>query len=553
MQAQGTEEEEAAHRARRQRLADLLARHAAATSSGALLYGVILCNARAMGEFGAVSVVSGHIRGPDQHDAPARRDPLQRIQLRRRVRRRLAAGLLALVTLAAQGAGRVAVARSGHRQARGAGPARSGRSPHEHRGSTRLASASAPSPPSTTSASTCRTGSSSRCSGRRARARPRCCGSSPGLEVADAGADPVRRRGRHRRSTCASASVGFVFQHYALFRHMTVFENIAFGLRVRPRRSGRPSRRDPRHACTSCSSWCSSTGSPTAIPRSSRAASASASRWRARSPSSPGCCCSTSRSARSTPRCARSCGAGCGACTTRSHVTSVFVTHDQEEALEVADRVVVMNGGAIEQVGTPDEVYDQPARPFVYDFLGNVNLFHGRVHQGRVQIGGLEVDAPEHGDAQDSPAVAYVRPHDIEVERGRDGRPVIDVIVRAHPDGGLPRAARPRAHRQRRADRGRGEPGAVSRAEARGRAIRSTCDPAPSASSSTGARARRRVRAARWRPPPAATYWLATPRGRSRALASQLGPTPLRRSPTGSRSAHQRLTRRGVEARLGAS
>ena len=66
------------------------------------------------------------------------------------------------------------------------------------------------------------------------------------------------------------------------------------------------------------------------------------------------------------------------------HVTSVFVTHDQEEALEVADRVVVMNKGTIEQVGTPDEVYDHPATPFVYGFLGDVNLFHGRVHEGEV-------------------------------------------------------------------------------------------------------------------------------------------------------------------------
>ncbi|MDC4227294.1 MAG: ATP-binding cassette domain-containing protein [Candidatus Manganitrophus sp.] len=64
------------------------------------------------------------------------------------------------------------------------------------------------------------------------------------------------------------------------------------------------------------------------------------------------------------------------------HITSIFVTHDQEEALEVADRVVVMNEGRIEQVGTPEEVYDHPASPFVYDFLGNVNLFHGRVGEG---------------------------------------------------------------------------------------------------------------------------------------------------------------------------
>ena len=97
------------------------------------------------------------------------------------------------------------------------------------------------------------------------------------------------------------------------------------------------------------------------------------------------------------------------------HVTSVFVTHDQEEALEVADRVVVMNEGRIEQIGTPEEVYDSPATPFVYGFLGNVNLFHGRVHQGRVSIGESELDAPEWTEARDQAGIAYVRTYDVQL------------------------------------------------------------------------------------------------------------------------------------------
>ena len=75
-------------------------------------------------------------------------------------------------------------------------------------------------------------------------------------------------------------------------------------------------------------------------------------------------------------------------------ITSVFVTHDQEEALDVADRIVVMNEGCIEQMGTPEEVYENPASPFVYDFLGNVNLFHGRVHKGKLNVGSVELEAP---------------------------------------------------------------------------------------------------------------------------------------------------------------
>jgi sulfate transport system ATP-binding protein len=103
------------------------------------------------------------------------------------------------------------------------------------------------------------------------------------------------------------------------------------------------------------------------------------------------------------------------------HITSIFVTHDQEEALEVSDRVVVMNEGRIEQAGTPDEVYERPVNPFVYEFLGHVNLFHGRVHQGRAWIGDVEIAAPEFSWAEELAAVAYVRPHDIEVTRTANG------------------------------------------------------------------------------------------------------------------------------------
>jgi sulfate/thiosulfate transport system ATP-binding protein len=93
------------------------------------------------------------------------------------------------------------------------------------------------------------------------------------------------------------------------------------------------------------------------------------------------------------------------------HVTSVFVTHDQEEALEVSDRVVVMNQGRVEQDGTPEEVYDHPANPFVYQFLGNVNLFHARVHDGVA----VALPAPEYEGYRNEQGQAYVRPHEIEV------------------------------------------------------------------------------------------------------------------------------------------
>jgi sulfate transport system ATP-binding protein len=111
------------------------------------------------------------------------------------------------------------------------------------------------------------------------------------------------------------------------------------------------------------------------------------------------------------------------------HVTSVFVTHDQEEALEVADRIVVMNKGQIEQEGTPEEVYDKPATPFVFNFLGNVNLFHGRVDHGLARMGGMELTFPDHAATFDTPAVGYVRSHDIEVERATNDPTAVQARV----------------------------------------------------------------------------------------------------------------------------
>ena len=170
-------------------------------------------------------------------------------------------------------------------------------------------------------------------------------------------------------------------------------------------------------------------GPPVAVRRpaarpSSPAASASGWRWPGRSPSSPRCCCSTSRSAPSTPRSARSCASGCAACTTRCHVTTVFVTHDQEEALEVADEIVVINDGRIEQVGTPDQLYDEPANDFVMGFLGEVT-----------QLGDGPPAAARHRDRADA------RP-------GRQRR-------RRHP------AADPRRLRGAAGRRHRGRPGGL--------------------------------------------------------------------------------------------
>ena len=208
--------------------------------------------------------------------------------------------------------------------------------------------------------------------------------------------------------------VGFVFQHYALFRHMTVFDNVAFGLRVRPRRQ-RPKESEIR-------------------ARVNKLLELVQLEWLAdRYPSQ------LSGGQRQRVALARALAVepkvllldepfGALDAQVRKelrrwlrrlhdeiHVTSVFVTHDQEEALAGADRVVVLHRGNIEQIGSPEEVYDHPATPFVYQFLGHVNLFHGRVVRGKARIGELEIPAPELANVEDSAAVAYVRPHEWEV------------------------------------------------------------------------------------------------------------------------------------------
>jgi len=114
----------------------------------------------------------------------------------------------------------------------------------------------------------------------------------------------------------------------------------------------------------------------------------------------------------------------------------VFVTHDQEEAFEVADRVVVMRAGRVEQEGTPQVVFDHPANPFVMDFLGNVNVFHGRAQDGKVLLGKLEVEYPQYPHAESRDVVGYVRPHEFDINRTPNGKSeVLARVVQINPAG----------------------------------------------------------------------------------------------------------------------
>ncbi|MEY9865980.1 sulfate transport system ATP-binding protein [Peribacillus sp. B2I2] len=220
-------------------------------------------------------------------------------------------------------------------------------------------------------------------------------------------------------------NVGFVFQHYALFRNMTIFDNIAYGLKVRPRKI-RPSKKVIEQKVTELLQLVKLEGYkdryPSQLSGGQRQRVALA-RALAVEPSilllDEPFGALDAKVRKELRRWLR-----------RLHdefnVTSVFVTHDQEEAMDVADRVVIMNEGKIEQIGTPEEVYNQPQNPFVYDFLGSVNLFKGNVHQGKLVTGNVEMNAP---GSEDGLGTGYVRAHNFIIERASSEKDSIASIV----------------------------------------------------------------------------------------------------------------------------
>ncbi len=227
-----------------------------------------------------------------------------------------------------------------------------------------------------------------------------------GLEFPDSGQvlfegeDATNRSARQR-------SVGFVFQHYALFRHMNIFENVAFSLRVRNR---------PQEEVESRVAELLKLVQLEELAKRYPAQLSGGQRQRI----------ALARALAARPK-VLLLDEPFGALDAQVrkdlrrwlrklhdeiHVTSLFVTHDQEEALEVADQVVIFSPGKVEQVGTPEEVYNSPANPFVLKFLGHVNIFHGRQHAPGAP------DGPETSGADR--VKSYVRPHEIELLREAD-------------------------------------------------------------------------------------------------------------------------------------
>lgn len=255
-----------------------------------------------------------------------------------------------------------------------------------------------------------------------------------GLEVADQGSVLYQDEDVTNRSV-RDRNIGFVFQHYALFRHMSVFENIAFGLRVRKQ--------------------------PEACIRERVSALLHLIRLEGLEQRYPA---QLSGGQRQRVGLARALAAqpkvllldepfGALDAKVRQelrlwlrrlhddiHMTSIFVTHDQEEAFEVADKVVVMKDGRVEQSGSSEEVFEHPSNAFVMDFLGNVNVFHGRVHSGKAWLSGLEVAYPEYTGEEAKPATVYIRPHELDIELEPGGSSSLPATVsHIHPAGPVAR------------------------------------------------------------------------------------------------------------------
>ena len=227
--------------------------------------------------------------------------------------------------------------------------------------------------------------------------------------------------------------VGFVFQHYALFRHMTVQQNVEFGLRVRKadvdkRRTRVADLLELVHMAPFADRY------PDQLSGGQRQRVALA---RALAPQ-PSVLLLDEPFGALDAKVRQDLRRWLDELHRELGVTSLLVTHDQEEAMELANQIVVMHEGRVEQVGSPGEIYDDPATPFVAGFVGSANVLHGEVVDGHVHLGSMRIPGAAHLD-EGANAAAYVRPHDVMVNR--DGGDVTAVVERVASLGWLARVS----------------------------------------------------------------------------------------------------------------
>ena len=244
-----------------------------------------------------------------------------------------------------------------------------------------------------------------------------------GLDYADPGSGRIQFHGEDVTSVPAGKrGVGFVFQHYALFRHMSVFENIAFGLRVRSG-SARPSDAKISERVRELLKLVQLDGLekrfPTQLSGGQRQRVALARALAVE----PKVLLLDEPFGALDAKVRKELRRWLRQFHEEIHLTTVFVTHDQEEALEIADEVVIMNQAKVEQVGTPQDVYDRPSSPFVHQFLGNVNVLR--------DVPAWAATGPVHDNGRlASDGLVYVRPHDIQVAAHGPGASGVPAILR---------------------------------------------------------------------------------------------------------------------------
>ncbi|MBA3463050.1 MAG: sulfate ABC transporter ATP-binding protein [Deltaproteobacteria bacterium] len=236
------------------------------------------------------------------------------------------------------------------------------------------------------------------------------------LDGTDLGSQSARQR-----------NVGLVFQHYALFRHLDVFENVAFALRVRKRPESEVQTR-VKELLQLVQLEGLGRRMPSQLSGGQRQrialARALAARPRVLLLDEPFGALDAQVRAELRGWLRR--------LHDEIHLTTVFVTHDQDEAFEVADRVVVMDHGKIEQVGSPTEVFEHPANDFVMRFLGHVNVFEASFEAGRARVGEVFVDVDRPGDGHGR---LYVRPHEVDIARSSSKDAIAARVLRVTPLG----------------------------------------------------------------------------------------------------------------------
>jgi sulfate/thiosulfate transport system ATP-binding protein len=231
--------------------------------------------------------------------------------------------------------------------------------------------------------------------------------------------------------TVQQRNVGLVFQNYALFRHMNVLDNIGFGLRVRPR-SRRPSRKEIRKRALELLDLVQLSGLEERYPSQLSGGQRQRVAFARALAIEPRLLLLDEPFGALDAKVRRDLRRWLLELHKKTGHTTVFVTHDQEEALELADRVVVMSEGKIEQIGTPDEVYDAPNSPFVFSFIGESSVLPVRVEEGRIWLDERPLELVA-GNTPDGPARLFFRPHDVEVVEAMPGTiPGIVAVLRRH-------------------------------------------------------------------------------------------------------------------------